>query len=65
VEIVIPKEHTNGSHPRRSSIRAHLISVTTVASSLKKGGRLHIKGIIVDQGYGAYMIYLKEAQQIK
>lgn len=63
VEIVIPSDLSgNAAHP---VIDAHLVSVTTEASSLKKGQRLRIEGIIVAEGYGAYTIYLHQARSIK
>jgi hypothetical protein len=46
-------------------IRAHLVSVTSVAAELKKDRRYLIKGIIVDEGYGAYMIYTRDAEPVE
>lgn len=62
VEIVVPKELAEGSARPSRVIQAHLISATTVASSLKKGERHRIEGTIVDEGFGAYTIYLHRAQ---
>lgn len=62
VEIVVPKELAEGSARPSRVIQAHLISATTVASSLKKGERSRIEGIVVDEGFGAYTIYLHRAQ---
>ncbi len=62
VDIVVPKELAEGSARPSRVIQAHLISATTVASSLKKGERHRIEGIIVDEGFGAYTIYLHRAQ---
>jgi hypothetical protein len=61
VEIVPPPEQAG----RAWRVGAHLISVTTQASSLKQGERVRIRGMIVDHGYGAYMIYLHEAKPIE
>jgi len=62
VEIVIPNGLADDSaHP----VQAHLISAATEASSLKKGDRLRIEGIIVAEGYNAYTIYLEGARLIK
>jgi hypothetical protein len=65
VEIVVPKELAEGSARPSRVIQAHLISATTVASSLKKGERHRIEGILVDEGFGAYTIYLHRAQPIR
>ena len=62
VEIVVPKELAEGSARPSRVIQAHLISATTMASSLKKGERHRIEGILVDEGFGAYTIYLHRAQ---
>ncbi len=65
VDIVIPKELAGDSAHPTEVIQAHLISATTEGSSRKKGERLRIEGIIVDEGYGAYTIYLHQARPIK
>jgi hypothetical protein len=66
VEIVFPKEAGDSAHPANPiHAHAHLISATTTASSLKKGNRLRIEGIVVDEGFGAYTIYLHQAWSIK
>jgi hypothetical protein len=59
VEITVPQELKEGENKVPRSIRAHLISVTTEASELKKGEKVKIEGIIVDEGFGAYTIYLQ------
>ena len=64
VDIVIPNELANGSARRAEVIRAHLINASGVSTSLKNGERLRIEGIIVDEGYGAYMIYIYRARLI-
>jgi hypothetical protein len=65
VEVMIPQELAGGSKPPRYAIQAHLISATTQASSLKKGQRLRIEGIIVAEGYGVYTIFFAGGKQIK
>jgi hypothetical protein len=65
VEIVVPKELAREAGAATRAIQAHLISATTVASSRKKGERLLIEGVIVAEGYGAYTIYLHQAQLIR
>ena len=65
VEIVIPKALATSPQPPHHAISAHLINTGTQASSLKKDERLRIEGIIVNEGYGAYTIYLHQARHIK
>jgi hypothetical protein len=60
IEIVQP-----GGDVAKNPISAHIFSIGNVAGEWKQGGRLLIKGIVVDQGYGAYMIYLHEAESVK
>ena len=64
VDIVIPEELAAGSSPPRSAIPAHLVNAASYFSSLEKGQRLRIEGIIVEEGYGAYMIYLRKGQRL-
>lgn len=65
VDIEIPRELAAGPNPPRYAIPAHLINSSSFFSSCKKGERLRIEGIIVHEGYGAYMIYLENVQRIK
>ena len=64
IEVEIPKELASGSHPPNHTISASLITTTSAASSLKKGERWRIEGIIVDQGYDHYMIYYLSGKRI-
>lgn len=65
VEVMSPKEPTGDSAQGTGVFHAHLISATTEASSLKKGERLRIEGIIVGECYEAYTIYLLQAKTIE
>ena len=65
VDIVMPEELAAGSRPPRSAIPAHLINAASYFSSFEKGERLRVEGIIVEEGYGAYMIYLRKGQRLK
>jgi hypothetical protein len=65
VDIVMPEELASGSTPPHHAIPAHLKNAASHFSSCEKGQRLRIEGIIVHQGYGAYMIYLHKVQRIK
>ena len=65
VDIVIPKELEARTDRPKQTIQAHLISATTQASSCKKGQRLRVEGIVVDEGFGAYTIYLHEFRLIE
>ncbi|MGP1347423.1 MAG: hypothetical protein ACTS3F_12260 [Phycisphaerales bacterium] len=65
VHIEIPSDIAASQHPPDHPIWAHLISATTIASSLKEGERLRIEGVIVDEGYSAYTIYLHNFQLLK
>jgi hypothetical protein len=64
-EVVPPKELAGDSAHPVKAVRVHLISATSEAPSLKKGGRFRIEGIIVDEGFNAYTIYLLHARMIK
>jgi hypothetical protein len=59
VEIVQP-----GGDVAKRSISAHIFSVGSQTDGWKQGRRLIIKGIVVDEGFGAYMIYLHEAESV-
>ena len=65
VKILIPEELASDPTSPPMPILAHLISATSLASSRKKGERLRIEGMIVDEGYDAYTIYLHNFQLIK
>jgi hypothetical protein len=65
VEIEIPKELAAGAKPPHLTIQAHLITATTQAASLKKGERYRIEGVVVDEGFGAYTIYLCKVQRAR
>ncbi|MBL9140278.1 MAG: hypothetical protein JNK53_00305 [Phycisphaerae bacterium] len=56
--ITVPPELVNHDGEAPLVIHAHLISATSIASSRKIGEHLRIEGIIVDEGYGAYTIYV-------
>lgn len=65
VKIVIPENLAAGPNPPRRAIPAHLVNATSHFSECKKGERFRIEGLIVNEGYGAYMIYLQKVQRIK
>ena len=65
VHIEIPKELASGLKPPHQAINARLMSITTQASSRKKGERLRIEGIITATCNGAYVIYLHRFQEIQ
>src|SRR3954470_23817078 len=65
VEIVMPEEVSALTNRRHELIAAHLVNATSFLSSSKAGERLRIEGIIVQEGFGAYFIYLRKAQIIK
>jgi hypothetical protein len=65
VDIEIPKELAAGANPPHHAIQAHLITATTQAASLKKGERYRIEGVVADEGFGAYTIYLCKVQRVK
>jgi hypothetical protein len=61
-EISIPPELQDRKKLDRP-IWAHLLSLGSL-SDYKTGGRLRINGIIVDEGYNAYMIYVQGVPKV-
>ncbi len=60
VEIVAPDVQSE-----KRSVSVHVISIGTTPGDWKLNQRLTIKGIIVDQGFNAYMVYLHEVESSK
>jgi len=58
VAITIPQELKVGENAVRHPISAHLVSASPKFHRLKKGNKVKIEGMIVNEGYGAYFIYL-------
>jgi hypothetical protein len=57
VEVVAPARMILKDR-QPNPIKAHLVTATTIASNLKKGDQVRIEGMIVDEGFDAYTIYL-------
>ena len=60
VNIVQP-----GGDVAKNTISAHILSMGSAPGEWKHDQRLIITGIVVDQGYNAYMIYLHKAESPK
>lgn len=60
VEIVRPDGAV-----KKEPITAFIFSMGSGPGEWQQGRRLLIQGIVVDEGYGAYMIYLHEAASVK
>jgi hypothetical protein len=58
VEIVMPPEFKKGLGTVQNPIQAHLEGSNSDLDLLRSGDRARVEGIIVNEGYGAYFIYV-------
>jgi len=66
VEIVAPESVSKTAmRSSKTPVLSHLVSQSSVSSELKQGQKYRIEGMVVDEGFLAYTIYLYQAKPVK